>query len=61
MLYFTHYPTLLPTSAILSEIFLQYLEHNIILSILSKHHVDSYNRYVDDILIIYNNMRTNIE
>jgi hypothetical protein len=50
-----------PTSAILSEIFLRYLEHNNNLSILSKHHVDSYNRYVDDILIICNNTRTNTE
>jgi hypothetical protein len=50
-----------PTSAILSEIYLQYLEHNNILSILSKLRADSYNRYVDSIFIIYNNTRTNIE
>jgi hypothetical protein len=50
-----------PTSAILSQIFLQHLEHKDTLSILSKHHLDSYNRYVDDILIIYNNTRTNTE
>jgi hypothetical protein len=49
-----------PTSAILSEIYLQYVEHNI-LNILSKYHKDSYSRYVDDILIIYNKMKTNIE
>jgi hypothetical protein len=47
-----------PASAILLEL---YLEHNNILNILSKHHIVSYNRYVDDILIIYNQTRTNIE
>jgi hypothetical protein len=42
-----------PTSAIFSKIYLQYVEHNNILNILSKYHIDSYSRYVDDILIIY--------
>jgi hypothetical protein len=41
-----------PTLAILSEIYLQHVEHNNILNILSKCHIDSYSRYVDDILII---------
>jgi hypothetical protein len=50
-----------PTSSILSEIFLQYIEHNNIVNILSKFHIDSYSRYVDDILIIYNKTRTNIQ
>jgi hypothetical protein len=50
-----------PTSAILSEIYLQYVEHSNILNILSKYHIDSYSRYVDDILIIYNKTKTNIE
>jgi hypothetical protein len=43
-----------PSSPIFSEIFLQFLEHNVILKILSDHKIVSYYRYVDDILIIYN-------
>jgi hypothetical protein len=49
-----------PTSSILAELFLQYLEHNHIINILQKHHIISYHRYVDDILIIYNENCTNI-
>jgi hypothetical protein len=49
-----------PTSAILAEIFIQYLEHNDILKLLQKHHLLDYYRYVDDILIIYNENYTNI-
>ena len=49
-----------PTSAILSEVFLQYLEHTLIADILKKHHIIDYYRYVDDILIIYNTQKTNI-
>jgi hypothetical protein len=41
-----------PTSAILAEIFIQYLEQNYILQTLQKHHILDYYRYVDDILII---------
>jgi hypothetical protein len=50
-----------PTSAILAEIFIQYLEHNDIIQILQKHHILDYYRYVDDILIIYNVNYTNIQ
>jgi hypothetical protein len=50
-----------PASAILVEIFIQYLEHNDIIKILQKHHIIDYYRYVDDILIIYNGDHTNIE
>jgi hypothetical protein len=50
-----------PTSAILAEIFIQYLEHNDIIQILQKHHILDYYRYVDDILIIYNENCTNIQ
>ncbi|XP_021935838.1 uncharacterized protein LOC110837712 [Zootermopsis nevadensis] len=50
-----------PTSSILSEIFLQYLEHNNIINILNKNHIQYYSRYVDDILIIYNTEKTNIQ
>jgi hypothetical protein len=49
-----------PTSAILAEIFIQYLEHNNIIQILQKHQILDYYRYVDDILIIYNEEHTNI-
>jgi hypothetical protein len=50
-----------PTSAILSELYLQYLEHNEIYNILTKHSILIYSRYVDDILILYNNAYTNIK
>jgi hypothetical protein len=49
-----------PTSAILSESFLQYLEHNQILEILKKHKIIAYYRYVDDIFILCNTNHTNI-
>jgi hypothetical protein len=50
-----------PTSAILAEIFIQYVEHNHIINILQRHHIIHYYRYVDDILIVYNEDCTNIE
>jgi hypothetical protein len=49
-----------PTSSILSEIFLQFLEHNKICKILAKNKIVAYFRYVDDILIIYDAHKTNI-
>jgi hypothetical protein len=49
-----------PTSAIFSEIFIQHLEHNDILNTLTKHNVIDYHRYVDDMLIVYNEKQTNI-
>jgi hypothetical protein len=50
-----------PTSAILAEIFLQHQAHNHIVDILQKHNVIDYYRYVNDILIIYNEDNTNID
>jgi hypothetical protein len=50
-----------PTTSILSEVFLQYIEHINTVNILSKFHIESYSRYVDDILLIYNKTRTNIQ
>jgi hypothetical protein len=50
-----------PTSAILAEIFVQHLEHNTIIHTLQKHHIIDYYRYVDDILLIYNDNITNIQ
>jgi hypothetical protein len=49
-----------PTSAILAETFIQYLEHIIIYQILKKHLIIDCYRCVDDILIIYNEQYTNI-
>jgi hypothetical protein len=49
-----------PTSSILSEIYLQYLENTKILSILTKPGIEGYFRYVDDILIIYNKNHVDI-
>ena len=48
------------TSSIFSEIYLQYIENTNILDILLEHRVTGYFRYVDDILIVYKNDRTNI-
>jgi hypothetical protein len=50
-----------PTSAILGETFIQRLEHTIIYKILNRHQIIDYHRYVDYILIIYNEHYTNIE
>jgi len=49
-----------PTSAILSEIYLQFLENNIIYNILKTHNIKGYFRYVDDILVICNTTESNI-
>jgi hypothetical protein len=49
-----------PTSSIFAEIFIQYLEHTHIIEILQKHNIIDYYRYVDDILIVYNDSSTNI-
>jgi hypothetical protein len=46
-----------PTSSLLSEVFLQNLEHKRICKILV---VVAYFRYVDDILIVYDNQETDI-
>jgi hypothetical protein len=49
-----------PTSSIFSEIYLQYIENNKIFDVLLKHHVKGYFCYVDDILIVYKEDKTNI-
>jgi hypothetical protein len=49
-----------PTSSILAETYIQYLEHTSIIQILQNHHIIDYYRYVDDILIIYDETLTNI-
>ena len=50
-----------PTSSILSEMYLQYIEHTEIYNILQQHNTIGYFRYVDDILIEYNDKDTNIQ
>ena len=50
-----------PTSSILSEIFLQYIEYTEICNIIKQHNIIGYFRYVDDILIVYNDKDTNIQ
>jgi hypothetical protein len=49
-----------PSSAILSEAYLQYIEHIHIIGLLNRHKIISYYRYVDDMLIVYNTLHTNI-
>jgi hypothetical protein len=49
-----------PSSGILSEIYLQSLEHTTIYDILTQHNVAGYFRYVDDILLVYDENTTDI-
>jgi hypothetical protein len=50
-----------PTSTTLSEVYLQYLEHTILYDIHLHHHIISYYRYVDDILLFFYTHITNIQ
>ena len=50
-----------PISSILSEFYLQHLENSKIYDILLNFNIMGYFRYVDDLLIIYNERETNIE
>jgi len=49
-----------PTSSILSKVYLQYMENKTIYELLIKHKVEGYFRYVDDILVMYKDDKTNI-
>jgi hypothetical protein len=49
-----------PTSAFLSEIYLQYMESNYVIHIVTKHNIFGYFQYVDAILIIYDSTNTDI-
>jgi len=49
-----------PSSSTLSEFYLQHVESHKIYSLLLNHKVEGYFRYVDDILIIYNEDNMNI-
>jgi hypothetical protein len=50
-----------PTSSVLSEIYLQYLEHTTIFDILMQHKITGYYKHVDDILLVYHIRQTNID
>jgi hypothetical protein len=43
-----------PTSSVLSEIYLQFIEHTAIYTVILQNNILGYFRYVDDILIAYN-------
>jgi hypothetical protein len=49
-----------PTSAILAEVYIQNMEHKQLYPILTRHQIMGYFRYVDDVLIIYYQNKTNI-
>jgi hypothetical protein len=49
-----------PTSTLLSEVYRQHLQHISIADILNKHKIIDYYRYMDDILIVYDERKTNI-
>jgi hypothetical protein len=49
-----------PTSAILSKIYMQFLENNVIYNILKVHSIKGYFRYVDNILTVYNTIESNV-
>jgi hypothetical protein len=50
-----------PTSTIILEVYIQNLEQKQIYPILVKHQLTEYFRYVDDILVIYDQTKTNID
>ena len=50
-----------PSSPVLSEIYLQFIENTKIYDILRHSKVEGYFRYVDDILLVYIDNLTNIE
>jgi hypothetical protein len=49
-----------PLSPILSEIYIQNIEQNIIINILQNYKILGYYRYVNDILLVFNQQITNI-
>jgi hypothetical protein len=50
-----------PISGLIAEIFLQYFEQHIIKNSLDNNNIIFYNRYVDDILIIFYSKKTNYD
>jgi hypothetical protein len=47
-----------PTSAILAEAYIQHMQHKRIYPVLIKHQLIGYYRYIEDILIIYDQKKT---
>jgi hypothetical protein len=50
-----------PTSSIFSELYLQFLENSTVNNFLPNYDIKGYFRYVDDILIVYDEEKTNID
>ena len=50
-----------PSSGLISEIFLQQMEHQHLAHLSNKHKIVNYLCYVDDILMIFNSNHTNIQ
>ena len=50
-----------PSSGLISEIFLQQMEHRRLTRLSTKHKIIEYVRYVDDILIIYDSNHADIQ
>jgi hypothetical protein len=50
-----------PTSSLLAETYIQHMEHKQIYPILIKHQIITYFRYVNDMHMIYDQNKTNIE
>jgi len=50
-----------PSSSVLSELYIQYMEHTKAINTLTKPGIVAYFRYVDDILLIYNKHLIDIE
>jgi ribosomal protein S17E len=49
------------TSAILAKVYIQYMEHKQLYPVLMNHEIIGYFRYIDEILIIYNQNKTIID
>jgi hypothetical protein len=50
-----------PSSGLITEIFLQHIEHSHITDLTQKHRIINYCRYVDDILIIFDPNQSDIQ
>jgi hypothetical protein len=50
-----------PSSSIISETFLQHIEHAHLPHLTRKHRLVNYARYVDDILLIYDSLHTDLQ
>ena len=50
-----------PTSSVLSEVYLQFMEHTKLYTILLQNNILGYFRYVGDILVVYNDSKTGID